>query len=82
MPIRCAAQRPQTMDMDAATGDGDNIMTELKYDETGTTHFNCNINLSRLICDIIFLMSPKRILPPVAIISTRIRRPAKSLLHV
>ena len=52
------------MDMDAATGDGDNIITELKYDELGTTYFNCNINLSRLICDIIFLTSPKRILPP------------------
>ena len=81
MPIRCAAQRPQTMDMDAATGDGDTIIIKLKYDEPGTTHFNCNINLSRPICDVTFLMSPKRILPPVAIISTRRRRPAKSQLH-
>ena len=67
--------------MDAATGDGDNIIIKLKYDEAGTIYFNCNINLSRLIYDVTFLMSPKRILPPVAIISTRRRRPAKSPRH-
>ena len=78
MPIRCAAQRPQTMAMDAATGDGDNMIIELEYDEQRTIYSNCNINFIKLIYDITFLMSPKCILPPVAIYSTRRRRPAKS----
>jgi hypothetical protein len=51
-PIRCAVQRLQTMDMDAATCGGAAIptmTTRLKYDEPRTINFNCNNKLSKLI---------------------------------
>ena len=67
--------------MEATTGDGDNIIVELKHDKPRTIYFNCNINFIKLLYDVTFLMSPKCILPPVAIYSTRRRLPAKSPLQ-
>ena len=49
------------MAMDAATGVGADTIIELKYDETGTTHFNRNINFIKLLYDVTFLTSPKHI---------------------
>jgi hypothetical protein len=58
MPIRCAAQRPQTMEIYAATGDGDNIRVERKYDEPWSLYSNCNINYVSPLCAITFWCRP------------------------